>query len=157
MPVMASRAGAIGVTRAPRSAARASIWAGRYSMWASWSAATRRAVLAGRAARAMARARRGAGRDRARAGQGAGGGGQAGVEVEVVQVPAQPVGHLGAVFDQRVAVIGQQPQRPGVLIEAGEGQVQVLPQREPGDRQRVDRVGLAALAAAASRASPTAV
>jgi len=62
--------------------------------------------------------------------------------VELVQVPAQPVGHLGAFDDQVVAVIGQQLQRARGVVVAGHRKVG-LAQGSAGDGEGVDRVGLA--------------
>jgi hypothetical protein len=71
--------------------------------------------------------------------------------VELMEMPAQPVGHLGAFDDQVVAVVDQQLQRPGGVVVAGEGEVG-LAQRSAGDGERVDGVGLAAGAGAAAGA-----
>jgi hypothetical protein len=69
-----------------------------------------------------------------------------------VQVPLQIVVERDAGPDQSLAVIDQQPQ---IELDAGQlGGRQVLDafaQRCPGDGQRVDAIGLAALAASASR------
>jgi hypothetical protein len=67
-----------------------------------------------------------------------------------VQVPAQPVAQLGALHDQVGAMVAQQLDLAGRTVEVGGGQVR-LAQRCLRDGQRVDRVGLAWLAARAAR------
>ena len=68
---------------------------------------------------------------------------------KVVHHPAQPVHDPGPLSDQVHAVISQPPHLQDLLIEAGGRQACALAQRQPRDRQRVDRVGLAPLPAAA--------
>src|SRR6185295_6664124 len=71
---------------------------------------------------------------------------------EVVQVPAQALLVFGARPDEILAVVEQQLQIQGRLVEMGDGQgVGALTQRRPRHRQGIDRIGLArsALAAAA--------
>jgi hypothetical protein len=69
-----------------------------------------------------------------------------------VQVPEQVVVERDAAADQSFAVIDQQPD---VELDAGQLRrrqaVEALAQRGPGDGQGVDAVGLAAIAAGATR------
>ena len=68
---------------------------------------------------------------------------------EVVQMPAQPTLLVGAVGDEIVVVVEQQPDLQRVVVQMRGGQpLDALAQRRPGDRQRVDRVALAPLAGA---------
>jgi hypothetical protein len=64
------------------------------------------------------------------------------VGVQLMQVPAQPVARPGGLGNQVLALVDQQLDLPGRLVKTGGGQVG-LAQGRPGDRQRVDRVGLA--------------
>ena len=70
-----------------------------------------------------------------------------------MKVPAQVVDQRGALRDEALAVIDQQPD-----IKFGAGQlrdrelVEALAQRRPCDRDGIDRIGLAALARRAARA-----
>ena len=76
---------------------------------------------------------------------------------EVVQMPLQRVVERDALADQPLAVIDEQPQ-----VELGPVQlrrrqrIQAFAQRRPGDRDRVDAVGLPAPASAAPRRRPSA-
>ena len=63
--------------------------------------------------------------------------------MQLVEVPAQPVLDLGPVRDQVLAVIHEQAHLALGAVEPGDRQVG-LAQRRPGDRERVDRVALAA-------------
>jgi hypothetical protein len=63
-----------------------------------------------------------------------------------VDHPAEPADHPGALGDEVIAVVGEPPDLQRRPAEPGGGQP-LLAQRGPRDRQRVDRVGLAALAA----------
>jgi hypothetical protein len=62
--------------------------------------------------------------------------------VEPVQLPAQPVDRASPLGDELLAVVDQQLDLPGRLVVASGRQVGFA-QPRPGDRQRVDRVGLA--------------
>jgi hypothetical protein len=64
------------------------------------------------------------------------------VRVQLVQVPTQPVDRPGAFGDQVLAMVDQQLDLPGGLVVLGDREGG-LAQGRPGDRQRVDRVGLA--------------
>jgi hypothetical protein len=64
-------------------------------------------------------------------------------DLEVVQVPLQPVDHPGPLRHQVLAVIEQESDLQGLLVEMGLGQVG-LAQRRAGHGQCVDRIGLAA-------------
>ena len=66
---------------------------------------------------------------------------------QLVEMPPQPVGDGGALTNERVAMIDQQPHLAGGPVELGGGQVG-LTQRRSRHRQPVDRVRLAALAPA---------
>ena len=67
-------------------------------------------------------------------------------------MPQQRAVELDAVADQPLAVIDQQPQiELGPVELRGRERVQALLQRGAGDVERVDRVGLAALAGALAR------
>ena len=76
---------------------------------------------------------------------------------EVVQMPLQRVVERDALADQALAMVDEQPQ-----IELGPVQlrrrqgIQAFAQRRPRDRDRVDAVGLAAPARAATRRRPSA-
>ena len=76
---------------------------------------------------------------------------------EVVQMPLQRVVERDALADQPLAVIDEQPQvELGAVQLRGRQRIQALAQRRPGDRDRVDAVGLPALASAAPRRRPSA-
>src|SRR4051812_20465405 len=80
--------------------------------------------------------------------------GQGGLEVgaEVDEVPAQAVLRAGALGDEIVAVIGQQPDVHGALIQKrGWEALDSVAQHGAGDGQRVDLIRLAGLAFAAAR------
>jgi hypothetical protein len=63
---------------------------------------------------------------------------------EVVQMPAQALLVFRSGLDQILAVVEQQPQLKGVVVEMGGGQgFRALAQSGPGDSESVDRVGLA--------------
>jgi hypothetical protein len=64
------------------------------------------------------------------------------VQVEFVQVPAQPVDLAGVLADEGFAVVAQQADLAVGAVEPGGGQVG-LAQHRAGNGQRVDRVGLA--------------
>jgi hypothetical protein len=63
-------------------------------------------------------------------------------------VPAKARGKAGALGDEGVAVVDQELQLPGCLVVACVMELGFLAQRRAGDRQGVDRVGLAAGAGA---------
>jgi hypothetical protein len=66
-----------------------------------------------------------------------------------MEMPAQPLLGAAALVDQIVAVIDQQLELPvDPLVRPGPAQAR-LPERGTGDRERVDRVRLAARAAGA--------
>ncbi len=63
---------------------------------------------------------------------------------EVVQVPAQALLVFRASLDEILAVVEQEPQLQGPLVEVGAGKgLGTLSERRPGDGQRIDRVRLA--------------
>ena len=71
-------------------------------------------------------------------------------------MPLQRVVERDALADQPLAVIDEQPQiELGTVQLRGRQRIQAFAQRRPGDRERVDAVGLPALARdrAASRPS----
>jgi hypothetical protein len=71
---------------------------------------------------------------------------------EVVQMPLQRVVERDALADQPLAVIDEQPQVELAAVELrGRQRIQAFAQRRPGDRDRVDAVGLPAPASAPSR------
>lgn len=57
-------------------------------------------------------------------------------------MPAQAADHAGSLLDEVLAVIDQQAHLAVSPVEASDRQVG-LPERRAGDRERVDRVGLA--------------
>ena len=76
---------------------------------------------------------------------------------EVVQMPLQRVVERDALADQPLAVIDEQPQvELGTVQLRGRQRVQAFAQRRPGDRDRVDAVGLPAPASVAPRRRPSA-
>jgi hypothetical protein len=68
-------------------------------------------------------------------------------------MPARPLLVLGAGGDEILAMVRQKPDVERALIPVGFPQrLESLAQRRPGDAERVDRVGLAALAGCAASA-----
>jgi hypothetical protein len=66
---------------------------------------------------------------------------------ELQQMPAQPVLHPGALGDEILAVIGEQPDLHRALIEVRGGKaLHAVLDHRPGDRERVDLIRLARLA-----------
>ena len=75
--------------------------------------------------------------------------------VEDDEVPAQPVDQPGALGDEDLAVVAQQPDLDSLLVEEGSGEsLDSLAQHRAGDRSRVDLIGLPDLAFAAARGAP---
>jgi hypothetical protein len=62
--------------------------------------------------------------------------------VELVQVPAESADQPGSLSDQGFSVVDEEPELPVGAVETGRGQVRFA-LRCAGDRQCVDRVGLA--------------
>ena len=72
-------------------------------------------------------------------------------------MPLQRVIQRHALADQPLAVVDQQPQiQLGTFQLRGRQRIQAFAQRRPGDRDRVDAVGLPALAGAPPRCRPSA-
>ena len=63
---------------------------------------------------------------------------------DLVQMPADPALQAGSLGDQVVAMVDQQPHLARRAVELGDRQVRLAPCCA-GDRERIDRVGLAAL------------
>ena len=73
---------------------------------------------------------------------------------EVVQMPLQRVVERDALADQPLAMVDEQPQiELGAFQLRGRQRIQAFAQRRPGDRDRVDAVGLPAPASAADATS----
>ena len=70
--------------------------------------------------------------------------------IELVEVPAQAVLRPRALGDEILAVVDQEPQLALLALEGGDREVRVR-ERRPGDRERVDRIALALLAAVTAR------
>src|SRR5918995_3500229 len=66
-------------------------------------------------------------------------------------MPADPALDAGSLADEVVAMVDQQPHLARRAAESGGGQIRFAPRRA-GDRERVDRVGLAGLTGAATDA-----
>jgi hypothetical protein len=74
------------------------------------------------------------------------------LRVEHHEVPAQPVDQPGALGNEDLAVIAQQPDLDSLLIEEGSREsLDPLAQHGAGNRSRIDLVGLPDLAFAAAR------
>jgi hypothetical protein len=74
------------------------------------------------------------------------------LRVEDNEVPAQPVDQPRALGDQDLAMVAQQPYLDGLLVEdGGREPLDALAQHGPGDRPRVDLVGLPRLAFSTAR------
>ena len=71
--------------------------------------------------------------------------------LDVVKVPAKPLDLCGALADEVLAVIEQEPDLTSLRIEVGNRQV-ALSKRRAGDREGIDRIRLAELACGAARA-----
>jgi hypothetical protein len=66
-------------------------------------------------------------------------------------MPLQRVVERDALADQPLAVIDEQPQVELAAVElCGRQRIQALPERRPGDRDRVDAVGLPAVTSVAT-------
>ena len=70
--------------------------------------------------------------------------------LDVVKVPAKPLDGSGPLADEILAVVEQEPDLARLVVEVGDRQVGFA-KRRPGDRQGIDRIGLAELALRAAR------
>jgi hypothetical protein len=66
---------------------------------------------------------------------------------DLVQMPADPALQTGSLGDQIVTMVDQQAHLARRSVELGDGQIGLAP-CSAGDRERIDGVGLAALARA---------